>query len=150
MKKKLVLTVGNGLMGDDGAGALLAQMLKEAPLEGWEVLNGGSTPENILHKVRDLAPDRVLLVDATDMDLPPGITRLIPEKRLDGPFIFSTHTLPLTFLIEALKEFVPRVELLGIQPELVAFGAPMSNSVRTAVVKVYKRLERGEDIWESL
>jgi hydrogenase 3 maturation protease len=148
--KKLVLTVGNGMMGDDGAGPLLAQMMKEMPLDGWEVLNGGAAPENILHQVRDLEPDWVLVVDATDMDCPPGITQLIPEDQLNDPFLFSTHTLPLTFLVEALKGFVPRVEILGIQPELVAFGAPMSISVRTAVTRVYEQLKKGNDVWESL
>ncbi len=32
MKKKLVVTVGNGMMGDDAAGPLLAEKLKLAPL----------------------------------------------------------------------------------------------------------------------
>jgi len=150
MTRKLVFTVGNGMMGDDGAGVLLAKMLKEAPLEGWRVLNGGSSPENVMHQARELAPDRVLVVDATDMDLSPGTTRLIPEDRLDDPFLFSTHTMPLTFLIEALKEFIPQVELLGIQPELVGFGAPMSDSVRAAVNKVYEQLKKGDDVWECL
>ena len=36
--------------------------------------------------------------------------------------------MPLTFLLEALREFVPQVDLLGIQPELVAFGYPMSKN----------------------
>ena len=72
MKKKLVLAVGNGMMGDDAAGPLLAEKLTAAPLEGWEVLNGGSAPENSLYRVRELGPEQVLIVDAADMDLAPG------------------------------------------------------------------------------
>ena len=150
MSKKLVLTVGNGMMGDDGAGALLAQMLRQQPLEGWEVLNGGSAPENVLHQARELAPELVLLVDATEMDMPPGAVRRIPEERLDDPFLFTTHTLPLTFLIEALREFVPRVEFLGIQPGTVAFGYPISPAVQAAVAQVYQQLGDGSCEWESL
>ena len=52
--KKLVLTVGNEMMGDDAAGPHLAQMLRRNPLENWDVLNGGSVPENLLHKVREV------------------------------------------------------------------------------------------------
>jgi hydrogenase 3 maturation protease len=147
MKKKLALCVGNGMMGDDGAGVLLAQMLTEAPLPDWNVLNGGSAPENILHCVRDLAPERVLVVDAADMDLPPGSVRRIRDDRLDDPFLLTTHTLPLTFLIESLRAFVPQVELLGVQPGTVAFGYPMSQAVKEAVGQVYKNLKDGQMDW---
>ena len=150
MKKKMVLTVGNGMMGDDGAGALLAQMIHQKPLDDWEVMNGGTAPENVLHRVRELAPEQVLLIDAADMDLPPGSIRCIWDDKLDDPFLLTTHTLPLTFLIEALREFVPQVNLLGIQPEVVAFGYPMTAQVKDAVSQVYERLKDGAGCWEFL
>ncbi len=143
----LLLSVGNGMMGDDGAGVLLAQMLRENPLEEWSVLNGGSAPENILHRIREMEPQRVLVVDAADMDLEPGSIRLIRTDKLDDPFLMTTHSLPLTFLIEALQEFVPQVDLLGIQPQTVAFGYPMSDEVRGAVRQVYADLQQGVPHW---
>jgi len=143
----VLLTVGNGMMGDDGAGVLLAQMLREQPLDGWAALNGGSAPENILHRVREMEPQHVLVVDAADMDLEPGSIRRIHADRLDDPFLMTTHTLPLTFLIESLREFVPQVELLGIQPNIVAFGYPMSDEVRAAVGQVYADLKNGATDW---
>ena len=143
----LLLSVGNGMMGDDGAGVLLAQMLRENPLEEWSVLNGGSAPENILHRIREMEPQRVLVVDAADMDLEPGSVRLIRTDKLDDPFLMTTHSLPLTFLIEALREFVPQVDLLGIQPQTVAFGYPMSDEVRGAVRQVYADLQQGVPSW---
>lgn len=144
MKKNLVLAVGNGMMGDDGAGALLAQMMRQTPLAGWDVVNGGAAPENVLHRVREMAPERVILIDAADMDLPPGSIQRIDPEKLDDPFLLTTHSLPLTYLIEALREFVPRVDFLGIQPEVVAFGYPISESVRQAVQRVYDDLKNGE------
>jgi hydrogenase 3 maturation protease len=135
------------MMGDDGAGALLVQKMQQMPLDDWEVVNGGSVPENVLHRVREMAPDRVLVVDAADMDLTPGSIRFIPDEKLNDPFLLTTHALPLTFLIEALREFVLKVDLLGIQPEVVAFGYPISESVRQAVVKVYNGLQSGEAAW---
>lgn len=149
MKPNLVLTVGNGMMGDDGAGVRLAQRLREEPLEDWEVVNGGTMPENVLHLVREMSPRRVLVVDASDMDLVPGSVRLIPAARLDDPFLLTTHTLPLTYLIEVLREFVPQVDLLGIQPEIVAFGFPMSGAVSAAVEVVVQDLKAGR-AWSLL
>ena len=149
MNSQLILTVGNGMMGDDGAGVLLAQLMRQSPLPGWQVLNGGSAPENILHQVREMAPQRVLVVDAADMDLPPGEVRHIQDELLDDPFLLTTHTLPLTFLIESLREFVPQVELLGIQPDVVAFGFPISPAVKQAVERVYLDLRDGQANWPA-
>ena len=143
----ILLTVGNGMMGDDGAGALLSQMLHEHPLENWTVLHGGSAPENVVHRVRAMETERVLVVDAADMDLPPGSIRLIRTDRLEDPFLMTTQTLPLTFLIESLREFVPEVELLGIQPGIIAFGFPMCEEVRNAVEQVYVDLKNGSADW---
>lgn len=150
VNENLVITVGNGMMGDDGAGALLAQLMQQAPVAGWEVINGGSAPENILHQIREIAPSRVLVIDAADMDLPAGSIRRIQDDKVEDPFLLTTHALPLTYLIEALREFVPQVDLLGIQPEVVAFGYPISDSVKDAVNLVYEGLKNGTVDWEPL
>ena len=145
----VLLTVGNGMMGDDGAGVLLAQMLRDQPLEDWSVVNGGSAPENVLHRIREMDATRVLVVDAADMELEPGAIRRINAEKLDDPFLMTTHTLPLTFLIESLREFVSQVDLLGIQPTIVAFGFPMSEEVRAAVGQVYADLKNRKMDWSS-
>ena len=44
--------------------------------------------------------------------------------------------------MEALREFVPRVDLIGIQPDVVAFGYPVSEPVRLAVDRVYASLDK--------
>jgi hydrogenase 3 maturation protease len=150
MKTKLVVTVGNGMMGDDAAGPLLAEKLKQAPLDGWEMLNGGSAPENSLFLIREMAPEQVLIVDAADMDLAPGEIRLIGDDRIEDPFFLTTHSLPLTYMMQALREFVPKVDLLGIQPEVVAFGYPVSDRVKLAVDHVYECLGQIECTWECL
>ena len=147
---KILLTVGNGWMGDDGAGALLAQMVRRSPPDGWVLVEGGATPENFLHNIRDLAPERVLVVDACEMDLIAGSIRFIPLAILSTAYLFTTHTLPLCFLIEALQEFTSQVDLLGIQPDLVAFGMPVSEAVRDAVGHVYDGLKNGQLDWTIL
>ena len=42
----VLLCVGNSMMGDDGAGPLLAQMCAAHPQGEWVVIDGGSAPEN--------------------------------------------------------------------------------------------------------
>jgi hydrogenase 3 maturation protease len=150
MKKKLLVTVGNPMMGDDAAGSLLAQKIRRAPLERWEALEGGSAPENTLYLIREIAPEQVLVIDAADMDLSPGEIRLIGMDEIEDPFLISTHTLPLSYLMQALREFVPEVDMVGIQPRVVAFGYPISIEVRQAVEHVYDGLQRDEIAWERL
>jgi hydrogenase 3 maturation protease len=150
MKEKMVVTVGNQMMGDDAAGPLLAQKMQQSPLDQWDALDGGSTPENCLHLIRAAAPEQVLVIDAADMDLAPGEIRLIGSDKIEDPLFMTTHTLPLSYLMQALREFVPQVEMIGIQPRVVAFGYPVSIEVQQAVGQVYANLQQDQFAWESL
>ncbi len=137
---KIVLTVGNSMMGDDGAGPRLADKLIEQPLDGWQVLDGGGLPEDSLHILRRLKPKMLVLVDAADMGEAPGCVRVIDPQTIASMFIMSTHSLPLNFLIDELKSFIDRVEFIGIQPRDVAFSAPMTSQVCQGVEDIYHGL----------
>ncbi|UOE74810.1 hydrogenase maturation peptidase HycI [Parageobacillus thermoglucosidasius] len=142
--KRLVITVGNEMMGDDGAGPLLARLLERNRIPGWEVIDGGVVPENYFHRVRDMKPEVAVVVDACDMNLKAGSVRLISENDIADEWILSTHRLPLSFFISALKELVPEVYFIGIQPSIVAFGVPVSPEIRQAVEMVYQKLKAGK------
>ncbi|WP_413728746.1 hydrogenase maturation peptidase HycI [Sodalis sp. RH19] len=128
------------MMGDDGAGPWLAELMARAPVAGWTVVNGGSAPENVVHRVRALRPKRVVVVDAADMSLKPGELRLVDPAIIADMFIMSTHNLPLSFVIDQLKEDVEEVWFIGIQPDVVAFYFPMTAPVREAVETLYAQL----------
>ena len=152
MKDQVILTVGNRMMGDDAAGPLLAALLQRSPVPGWQVLDGGSAPENVVHCVRAIAPSRVLVVDAAEMELEPGEVRLVDDRLIVEQFISTTHDLPVSFLIAALRETVPDVQFLGIQPSLIAFGCPLSAAVEQAITHIHARLGQGTPIesWPRL
>ena len=133
MSNDVILTVGNSMMGDDGAGPYLAQLCQQNPLPNWTVLDGGSAPENLVHQIREMKPNRLIVFDATEMELPPGKIRRIDKEAIAEMFFVSTHNLPLNFLIEQLEEDVPNVLFIGIQPDLVSFGFPMTEAVKSAV-----------------
>ena len=152
MNQQVILTVGNSMMGDDGAGPLLSSLLQRSPVPGWQVVDGGSAPENVVHRVRAIAPNRVLVIDATQMELEPGEVRLVDDRLISEQFIITTHDLPVSFLIAALRESVPEVLFLGIQPSLVAFGYPISPAVEQAVINIHAQLQSGAaiDAWPYL
>ncbi len=152
MNEQVVLTIGNAMMGDDAAGPLLAALLQRSPAAGWQVVDGGSVPENVVHRVRSMAPGRVLVVDAAEMELAPGEVRLVDDRLIVERFITTTHDLPISFLIEALRQTVPEVHFLGIQPSLIGFGVPLSATVERAVLDIHARLQQGApiDFWPRL
>lgn len=135
-----LLCVGNSMMGDDGAGPRLAERCLEQPLSGWTVVDGGAAPENDIGFLRELRPQHLVIVDATDMGLAPGEMRIIAEEDIADMFMMTTHTLPLTFLIQQLREDIPQITFVGIQPDVVAFYYPMSAAVEQAVSRLYQRL----------
>jgi hydrogenase 3 maturation protease len=146
MSGKLVLTVGSVLRGDDAAGPMLAKMLETRPIEGWEVIDGGQTPEDELPVVRRKEPDLLLIVDAADMGLEAGDIRLLDESDVYTDFLITTHSLPLTYLLKELKACCKEVIFLGIQPSHTEFFGALHPKVRKAVEDIYHCLDSGEDI----
>ncbi|MTC42269.1 hydrogenase maturation peptidase HycI [Providencia sp. wls1921] len=144
--QNLMLAVGNSMMGDDGAGPMLFDLMQQAPIDGWVAINGGSSPESVSHQVRALKPQRLLIVDAADIGLAPGEIRVIDPDDIAEMFIMSTHNLPLNFLIDQLKEDVGEIIFLGIQPDLVGFYMPMNDKVVAAVEQVYQALPTWEGV----
>lgn len=137
---KVLLCVGNAMMGDDGAGPLLAEKCRVAPRGDWTVIDGGSAPENDVVAIRAQRPDVLLIVDATDMLLPPGEIRVIDPDDIADMLLMTTHNMPLNYLIDQLKEDVGEVVFLGIQPDIVGFCYPMTEPIKNAVEEVYQRL----------
>ncbi len=144
--QNLMLAVGNSMMGDDGAGPMLFDLMEANPIDGWQAINGGSSPESVSHQVRALKPQRLLIVDAADIGLAPGEIRIIDPDDIAEMFIMSTHNLPLNFLIDQLKEDIEEIIFLGIQPDLVGFYMPMNEKVISAVQQVYAALPQ----WQGL
>lgn len=139
--KNVVLTVGNSMMGDDGAGPLLYQLLRDNPIDGWEAVDGGSAPENAAHVVRALQPEKLLIVDATDMELEAGALKIVDKTLIGEMFFMSTHNMPLNFLIEQLERDIPHIIFVGVQPDWVSFMFPISEKVKSAVENLYVLLK---------
>ncbi|WP_052074719.1 hydrogenase maturation peptidase HycI [Shewanella mangrovi] len=144
----IILCVGNSMMGDDGAGPLLAQKLAADPLDNWLVLDGGSAPETETVRIRELKPKTLLVIDATEMGLNPGEMRVVDPDCISEMMLMSTHSMPLNFLIDDLKDAVTEVVMIGIQPDIVGFCYPMSPAVMDAVTQLEQQLRA--DTWRAI
>ena len=130
-----VVGIGHELRGDDAAGLAIVRALQRRHFDAarWLLLEGGPAPENHTGALRRFAPDIVLLIDAAQMDEPPGTIRLLPPAAASGPGA-STHTFSLSVLTAYLThELDCEIVLVGIQPATLALGAPLSLPVAAAV-----------------
>ena len=125
----LLLGIGNPLRGDDGAGVEVALRLRA---EGWQAVDCGTAPENFTGLVRRLHPELLLLVDAAEMDLPPGEFRLVPKGRIED-VAFGTHHLPLSHLMEFLSDAAGEIRFIGIQPAVVEDREGLSPGVEKGI-----------------
>ncbi len=141
----VILGVGNRLRGDDAVGCIVCDKLKETrpssdvqrpsspePL----VIDCGNTPENYIQPVTDGDPARILVVDCCDFRARPGEFRIFSRSEIEelSYGLLSTHTLPLTLLVEMLSlSTSATVELLGVQPQGIEFGNDLSEPVRSAL-----------------
>ncbi len=143
MPGKVVFTVGAVLRGDDAAGPMLAKMMQDEPIEGWDVVDGGQMPEDDLSVIRRRNPDVLLLVDAADMGEEPGTIRALQEEDVSSDYLVTTHSLPLSFLIKELKGCCGHVVFLGIQPAQTEFYHALTPAVLESVQRIYDWLARG-------
>lgn len=143
--RNIVFTAGSVLRGDDAAGPLLAKLLDEDPADGWEVIDGGQTPEDDLGYIRDRAPERILFVDASKMGLLPGMVRQLSAEDVAESFLITTHSLPISFLLKRLYEVCNDVTFLGIQVASTEFFDPVTPEVRHAVEDIARRVRQRAD-----
>lgn len=138
----LVLCIGSPLRADDGAGVLLQELIEKKPIEGIEAVEGGTVPENASSYIRRVAPEELILVDAAEMGLEPGTIRKVHPDDIAEQLFITTHSLPLSFLINRLEEAVGKLTFIGIQPQTIELFEPLSGAVSDAVDTLYEILSQ--------
>jgi len=142
LKKKMLLGIGNELLGDDGVGPWIARVINGR--EGWIGIDGGTAPENFSSLIRRERPDLLIIVDAAEMNITPGEMRLIPLNKIPKLTYFSTHTLSLAFLIEFLKEDIGEILFIGVQPKAIALGCTLSPEVLSSAQRLINLILLGK------
>ncbi len=149
MSGTIVLGIGNPVGGDDAAGPRLVRMLNRRPQRTNEpsskimAIDAATAPESYTSIIRQHRPDLLILVDAADMGLPPGVLRTIPPEKI-SVLSFSTHHMPLSMFISYVQEFCGKVLLVGVQPDRTEVGKHLSKMVRNSVMKLVEVILEGQ------
>ena len=139
-KRIAVLGIGNDLRTDDGLGLFIIEGLKTKHPDLF-VENVGSVPEAFAKPLTQFGAERVIMVDAADMRKPVGHVELVTKDRIGGIAI-STHSMPLSFLMEYLEQQTGgRTVLLGIQPQSILFGEGLTPEVEAVSRKIISTLD---------
>lgn len=143
--KKALLTIGNTLRGDDGVGYVLGELVDETG--GWEVFHGEDCPENQVNLLRKYGPDIVVIVDAV-LGLEEGDVQFLDVANEDKG-MFSTHTIPVQYLIQFIHDFCESVLFLGIgvkYENMIGINPELSVAAKAAVKKGMDMLRQFEEM----
>jgi hydrogenase maturation protease len=142
MKPLLILGIGNVIMQDEGVGIHVVRLLEQTETlpEGVDVLDGATGGCFLMGDVA--AYERVILIDATLDDCPPGTVRLIhPRYADDYPPLMSAHEFGLKNMLDALSflEVMPETYLIVVSvSEVKTMGLELTPEVRAVVPDVVR------------
>ncbi|WP_394355318.1 hydrogenase maturation peptidase HycI [Methanothermococcus sp.] len=147
--------IGNTMKGDDGFGVLIIENLikyyknKYNLNENNEVnkiedkiilLNCGVVPENFTDVLKREKPSNILIIDAALMGEVPGTLNIINSEDISG-VVFSTHSLPMSVIVKYLTYYInTEILIVGIEPEQIDFGKPLSKKIYEKNLKFTERL----------
>ena len=127
--KVTIAGIGNIIRGDDGLGPKLIELLRARRINAG-LFDCGTAPENYIFPMLKSACDTLVLVDAADMGLAPGATRVLETDNIAN-VSFSTHSPSPKLFIDLLKMGKEdlNIFILSVQPKSTSLGAPISEEV---------------------
>lgn len=153
MNSTLVLGVGNTLLSDEGAGVHALMYLRDRypATPGVEYLDGGTLSFTLADHLE--SADNLVVLDATDLGLPPGGVRCLVDDEMDeylGSCKRSAHEVGLLDLLDIcrLRESLPRHRaLIGIQPATLDWGESVSPPVQRALDTAAREAHNLIQLW---
>lgn len=121
-RRFLVLGVGNEMKADDGLGR---HVIDNIGIEN--KIFCGEMPENFINRIKSAEPEVILIVDAVDFQGKPGEIVFAEAEKLEKASL-STHSLSFSVMSKMLPGI--RIFLIGVQPESLEFGKPMSPTAK--------------------
>ncbi len=139
--RTVIVSMGDRMKGDDGAGCLAAEILQKEMRKGAvKVINAENAVENYLGVIEKFKPDTVVIIDAVDFSGKPGDIKVMERDEI-AETTSSTHTFSLPLIIRHISsETGAKCTVIGIQPKTTAFGEGLSPEVRKSVLRLTEQL----------
>ncbi len=129
--KVAIVAIGNILRGDDGLGPKFIEMLK-AKGNGLKasLFDCGTAPENYIFPILATSCDTVVLVDAADLGIAAGESRVFDLDRIAN-VSFSTHNPSPRLFTDLLRTGRDSLNIfvISVQPKRTILGEGLSKEV---------------------
>ena len=135
------VSVGNQSRADDGAGAAVCALLRDAGVV--HVYDGDTTPERLVPLLRDKGFASIIFFDAVDAQQEAGTVMLMNAQKIHAAYPqVSTHKLSLSSIASLITDGNDcSVWLVGIQPETIRLGVShLSDAVENTTTWLAQRI----------
>ena len=106
------------------------------------LLNAATAPENHTIEIRQINPSHLIIIDAVEFSSDAGSFIIVDRNQIDT-FNFSTHTMPISFLINYLEDSVGcKIMTLGIQPKDMTLVDTISGEVQASIDELCNHIIR--------
>ena len=150
--RKVVLGLGNLLMGDEGFGIHAIEYLKRSmPSDStFEFIDGGVLGLNLLPLVLDCS--HLLVIDVVEGNQPAGAIIEVSKERILAPteMKLSEHQIGFQEVLGVVNfhSSLPKfIHTIGVQPKTIAFGIELSAEVRKGFPEVINRVKATMSDW---
>ena len=134
-------------MNDDAAGVLVARNLTKnfTVSESLKIMDGGTLGLDLVTHLTDV--DKLIIIDAVDVDLSPGTVVRIDGEDIDAVFEnkLSPHQMGLKdilFAADLIDCKPPEIVLFGIQYESIDLEQKLSDAVKNNLEKLQFEVEK--------
>ena len=144
MPRIAIVGIGNLMKADDGAGMVMASVMKErlAGISEIRTFETGNAPENYLSSIAAFKPEIIYLIDAADFNGEAGDFKLFPAHQVKSQG-FSTNAISISLVIQFLKlQTKAEIFLLAIQPEEISTSEGLSARVKAGTDEAIIFLEK--------
>lgn len=152
----MVLGIGNTLLQDEGAGVhAMRRLQQDSPdLAGVEFMDGGTLSFALAGPIGEA--DCLLVVDAAELDSPPGTVEVFCDAEMDHFLgasrkrsVHEVGLLDLLAVTHLTGDLPPRRALIGIQPETLNWGEELSPTVMAALPTACARAQAQIQAWQK-
>ncbi len=146
--KKAMLMVGNPLRGDDGITTYLGNLLEQKNTH-WKIFYGDDVPEREFSKIREFAPDLLLVCDATTGSKIGSVDFI--DLSDDKEYMYATHNIPMPVLMSYLRSFCKQVLFLGLNIDIInalEISEQISNQAKSTALKALDKINEIDEIFK--
>jgi hydrogenase maturation protease len=134
---KLVLGIGNALLGDEGIGCHVINALADTPLPDVRIIDGGTCPD-LWQFIGDT--DKLVIVDAVKGGGIPGqIYRFHPEDiSLEQKPFLSVHDMGFVdnLRLMQLRHNISDTVIIGVEPKNINLGLELSPELQCKMPQI--------------